>query len=659
MLQDKLRKGLLVLVLPGLLTCQINRINAQAFTPERMKAEFTLLLAGYVNWEDEENIDNFRIGVLSDQLVFNELSFKAGSDRLKTKPFDAVYLKQINDISGIHILYVGKERNADIRRIINKINGQPVLMVTDSLTEYELVMINLLALNKGGKAFELNKKNIDEAGLSISNKILYMGGKEDDLREIYRASEKELEKVRDELVVLNADLALQQQLLEKRKVEIDSLNREVDRQMQERSNLADDIREQQAVLAEKNDLLSARESELRTKEAEISSQNDRLQQLLQDIESSSKILQDQRLNMQLQTRQIEAQRSILEKQTVIIEKQQGILYLFGSLIILFTCLIFIVIWAYNIKRRANRILKDRNESIKRQNAEITRQKEEILAQGQQLMQVNRKIEKQNQNITSSIYYALTIQQAILPLPEELDKYFENFVIFLPKDIVSGDFYWISHVHRTENLETIFIAVADCTGHGVPGGFLSMVGTRLLNAIVAESRIFEPREILYELDERFRKALKQDRTENDDGMDLCLCRIERQTGLQAAGQGAGMVSVCFAGARRPLFYTNGDNDIVRLHGDRKTVGGSYPHEVAFSEEKLELNSNSILYLTTDGLADQPSPEREKFGINRLIRILSSCKHLSMQEQKRNLEEELLKFQKYENQRDDITVMGIRL
>jgi serine phosphatase RsbU (regulator of sigma subunit) len=185
-----------------------------------------------------------------------------------------------------------------------------------------------------------------------------------------------------------------------------------------------------------------------------------------------------------------------------------------------------------------------------------------------------------------------------------------------------------------------------------------VATRLLNAIVNESRIFEPRKILTELDERFRKTLKQDRTENDDGMDLCLCRIERHKDLPASGR-KGTVEVCFSGARRPLFYTGNGQEIIRLQGNRKPVGGRYHQEITFTDETLVLDSSSILYLTTDGLADQHSPEREKFGNKRLVQALSSCRHLSMEEQKRMLDEELLSFQKFEKQRDDITVMGIRL
>jgi hypothetical protein len=141
-----------IILLAGLLSCLVNQPGAQGFTIDRIKAEYTLLLSGYVNWADEEQFASYRIGVLGDPLVYNELSFKSQMDQLKGKPFEAVYLKHISDVSGIRILYVGKDRNVDIRRIVNKIKGQPVLMVTDSASEFEYVMINLLAMNRGGQA---------------------------------------------------------------------------------------------------------------------------------------------------------------------------------------------------------------------------------------------------------------------------------------------------------------------------------------------------------------------------------------------------------------------------------------------------------------------------------------------------------------------------
>ncbi len=619
-------------------------LHAQMFSRDRTKAEYTLLFSSYVNWEGEEYVPQYKIGVFGSPAVYNELSFKAGTDKLKGKPFTVTYIKRIKDINSFHVLYVAASRNPDIKRIAGKIGGQQILMVTDSCPDYEHIMINMLALNLGGKSFEINKGNIDATGLQVSDRILYAGGGEDDLREIYRASEKELEAVRMELHEVSADLEAQKGMLEERRKDIDSLNLEITGQMSELDTLTAEILDQQAVLKAKNQVLQNREQVLREKEAEISQQNDRLSGLLSDIETSSDILQEQRRNIQKQARQIEAQTDVLATQTDTIERQKNILLLFGLMFILGAGLIGAVIRAYRIKKAANRELEEKNESIRRQNIEITRQKEEITAQ--------------REHIQSSIYYALTIQQAILPLPDELGSYFENFIIYNPKDIVSGDFYWMSRVSsESDSKEKILLAVVDCTGHGVPGGFLSMVGSRMLNVIVTEKAIHDTRSVLEEMDRRVRLALRQDRTENEDGMDVCLCSIERIR--IPDGDYGERVSICFTGARRPLFYTSGSSGPVRLQGDRKGVGGPFFRDMEFTVNELELKRGDMLYLTTDGLADQPSPGREKFSTKRIVRILAEVRDLPMSEQKNRLDYELVSFQKYEKQRDDITVLGIKL
>ena len=637
-----LQKGITALVLLSLF--HTPDLYAQMFTRDRTKAEYTLLFSGYVNWEGEEQIRQYSIGVLNSPLVYNELSFKSGTGKLKGKPFTVSYIKRIKDIGAVHVLYVAASRNPDIKRIAGKIKGQPILMVTDSCPDYEHIMINMLALNLGGKSFEINKGNIDETGLQVSDKILYVGGREEYLREIYLASEKEHEAVRKELADVSADLEEQKKMLGERRKEIDSLNLEIKGQMSELETLTDEIKDQQDVLEAKNRVLEDREKELREKEIEISQQNDRLSGLMADIETSSDILQEQRRNIQLQARQIEAQTDVLASQTDTIERQKNILLFFVVLFILGVGLIAAIIRAYRIKKEANRVLEDKNEAIRRQNIEITRQKEEITAQ--------------REHIKSSIYYALTIQQAILPQPEELDIYFENLIIYNPKDIVSGDFYWMSRVSaESDSNEKILLAVVDCTGHGVPGGFLSIVGSRILNAIVTENAIYDPGSILEEMDQRVRQALKQDKTENEDGMDVCLCSIERSR--KRDGSYGEKVKIRFTGARRPLFYISGSSDPVRLQGDRKGVGGPYFKDMEFTETALDLKRGDMLYLTTDGLADQSSPGGDKFGNKKIMRILTEGRGLPMSEQKILLDEALVSFQKYEKQRDDITFLGIKL
>ena len=256
------------------------------------------------------------------------------------------------------------------------------------------------------------------------------------------------------------------------------------------------------------------------------------------------------------------------------------------------------------------------------------------------------IKKQHNEITSSVNYASTIQNAMLPAKENMDKLFENFIFYRPKDIVSGDFYWVTEVDNK-----IFVAVVDCTGHGVPGAFMSMIGSRLLNEIVNERKILETDAILEQLNIDVRKALRQDQTDNTDGMDVCLCRIEKNN------EGA---EISFTGAKRPLFvYQSEKLEVLRLLGNKKTVGGKYFQKMQFSQTKLRLKKGDIIYLTTDGYVDQNNPERKKFTTPHFMRLLNEIKNNTLSEQRQVLENQLDKWKNSEEQRDDISIVGIKI
>jgi len=265
-------------------------------------------------------------------------------------------------------------------------------------------------------------------------------------------------------------------------------------------------------------------------------------------------------------------------------------------------------------------------------------------------QAYREIEDKNKNITASIRYAKTIQQAILPSDKELqESLHEYFTIYKPKDIVSGDFYWF--VHKPDQNRK-FLAAVDCTGHGVPGAFMSMIGHSLLDEIVNADQIYEPARILENLNIRVREALKQDEKVNDDGMDVCLCMMESIDN--------NAVKVTFTGAKRPLYYmTQTSEKLVALKGDLKSVGGLSLRQRHFTNKEILLRKGDTIYLTSDGLIDQSGINKRKFGTLRLIKLLEENAHLPMQKQKAVLEEELQKHQQNTEQRDDIMVIGVRV
>ncbi|TAH18761.1 MAG: GAF domain-containing protein [Cytophagales bacterium] len=272
----------------------------------------------------------------------------------------------------------------------------------------------------------------------------------------------------------------------------------------------------------------------------------------------------------------------------------------------------------------------------------------------------------NKNITDSIRYAQTIQEAIMPSESQMHAYFsEYFVIYRPKDIVSGDIYWLGHNPIIDNNRSLVsFALIDCTGHGVPGGFMSLVSSYLLNDIESNltnmqkkkqdnsSAIFTPAVVLEYLDGRFRESLKQYEKNNDDGMDIAFCTLEQMID--------GQTKVTFAGAKRPiLYYRQADAVLETIRGEKRSIGGQYKKEHPFQNHEIILSKGDMLYFTTDGFADQNDEERHRFTSAKLTELIEENAKLPTKEQKANIETILDSYMKNTEQRDDITIIGIRV
>jgi ligand-binding sensor domain-containing protein/serine phosphatase RsbU (regulator of sigma subunit) len=279
----------------------------------------------------------------------------------------------------------------------------------------------------------------------------------------------------------------------------------------------------------------------------------------------------------------------------------------------------------------------RTSSIKRENKVL---EEKVKARTQELAQ-------KNNDITSSIEYAKRIQLAILPSLDQVYKYFPNsFILYKPKDIVSGDFYWFG----VKNGRKI-IAAVDCTGHGVPGAFMSMIGHNLLNQIILENGVTQPNEILNALHHGVQAALKQgtNTVDTSDGMDIAICSIdEKNKELQ------------FAGAHRPLFILNG-NTFNKIDGDKYSIGGSELDEQRkFTLHSIQITKGDSVYMTSDGYADQFGGEKgKKFMTKRFYEQLIAIQHQTMDKQIQTLDQVFETWKSNYQQVDDILIIGIRL
>ena len=255
------------------------------------------------------------------------------------------------------------------------------------------------------------------------------------------------------------------------------------------------------------------------------------------------------------------------------------------------------------------------------------------------------IEIKNEEITDSITYARRIQEAILPSRESINACINDcFVYYQPKDIVAGDFYWIE-----ETPKGLLVGVADCTGHGVPGAMVSVVCNNALNRAVREYNLYEPAAILDKVTELVINTFEQSATEIMDGMDIALCRINQD------GK-----SIEFAGANNPLWIFDKDeieSDIIK--GCKQPIG-RFLTQKPFKGKNIPVNPGNILYLFTDGFADQFGGKRgKKYKYKPFNNLLSKIKGQKMSDQLNAIQSEFETWKDDFDQIDDVCVVGIRL
>ena len=310
-----------------------------------------------------------------------------------------------------------------------------------------------------------------------------------------------------------------------------------------------------------------------------------------------------------------------EKQKIIIIerlRRQNIIIIFFSVIVILLIILGLVAYmAYKVKKKDNLLL--------------ALQKKEI--------------EEKHSEITKSINYAKRIQNAILPPIDTIQKVLpDSFILFKPKDIVSGDFYWFY-----ETPAGYLIAVADCTGHGVPGAFMNMIGSEKLNEAVLQSN--KPDEILHFLNYGIKTSLRQaDAQSTKDGMDIALCFFDKQTN-----------ELTYSGANRPLWIIEKhSNTVTEIKALKVAIGGHTQDDQIFVSHKIKLQKGDSFYIFSDGYVDQFGGTLDKkLTSKRLKEILVEIENKTMNEQGKYLEEFISIWKAEKEQIDDILVMGIRV
>ncbi|MES2837900.1 MAG: two-component regulator propeller domain-containing protein [Bacteroidota bacterium] len=316
-------------------------------------------------------------------------------------------------------------------------------------------------------------------------------------------------------------------------------------------------------------------------------------------------------------------------------------YTLCVIIILGSFYLYITIKTRNLEIR-QKVLEDQ---VSERTKELREEKEKVELINIEVYKQNEIIEHKNKDITDSINYAKRIQEALLPAIEGIEKGFtQAFVLFKPKDIVSGDFYWFAARGNKR-----FIAACDCTGHGVPGAFMSMIGNNLLNQIILENKVEQPGEILKQLNNGIKFAFNrsENQSNRNDGMDISLCVFDVETN-----------KLEYAGAQRPMYYVR-NGVLEEIKGTKNPIGGITPIDFEYINNVFDTLPGDAVYMSSDGYADQFGGENgKKFMTKRFKELILEIQQMSLEEQRHALDNNIMGWMGHHEQIDDVLVIGVK-
>ncbi|MEI6049059.1 MAG: YfiR/HmsC family protein [Bacteroidota bacterium] len=589
------------------------------------------LVAKYVNYGPGfSDSSSFKIGVLvGDYDLINEMANLAKTrTRIQDKPVLVMGFRKLESLIHTQVLYVNKNAGFDLEKIKEKIAGKQTMLITEGY-EFRESMINFIVVDNRPQ-YDINEEYIKKEGMSVPQTLLFTAIKtKEDWQNLFDIASKEIDvqkaTIKQQLVTID----IQRQEILKQKVLLDSLDKAI-------------VAKEKA-LGEKQKLLNYQVIQITKQQGEISVQKQTIlvQQKEVLIQKDTLSHQKEKISLQIaridgQLKKIGEQESKIKVQLETLEKQKLILYFVLFALLLVSALGYYIYRGYKIKKEANVRLEEKNRTISLQKDEIEKQRDLAAAQRDQ-------IAYQKQHITDSIMYAKRIQTALIPSLELFSDKLEHFVLYKPLAIVSGDFYWVS---SQGNLQIIISA--DCTGHGVPGAFMSMLGVTMLNEIVNGKHILMPDEITENLRQGIIKSLNQVAEEDSikDGMDIAVCAVDFDKNL-----------LWYTGANNPLYLVRG-GELTHYRPDKMPASIHYKME-PFTLQKIELQKGDAFYIFSDGYCDQfGGPKQKKFMSNQLKETLVAMAGKPMLQQGERLNEIFEEWRKDSPQVDDVTLIGVR-
>jgi len=580
----------------------------QGFTNET-RALLILDISRYVVYDEAApEREDFSITLLdNDSNLFFDLEEIAKTRKeIQGKTIGISVCTDIEELEPSHVVFLNRVDGFQIEDVISKISGTNTLLISEGYP-FRSSMINFVVID-GEPQFEANEELMIQEGLYVNELFLAQAIKtREDWESLYEVTEDELE--------LEKSITEQQYLL-------------IEQQQ-------DQIRDQELLITDNRRTLEKLRSEidireieieqkttvLETQEGEIESQNLTIDAQVREVMQQREILNEQEQSIRtkeeaisLKEEEIRRQDEKIVLQAEAIQTQKIIILAAALALILVFGLVYFIWRNYRNKKRANILLQAQRDQIA----------------------------YQKQHITDSIEYAKMIQAAILPSMELFSHKLEHFVVFKPRDIVSGDFYWAEEIAGK-----YLIVTADCTGHGVPGAFMSMLGISLLNEIIISKEIIRPDLVLNHLRNKIIEALRQKAGSIvKDGMDMTVCLFDRET-----------LQLQFSGANNPLYIVS-DGQLTQIKGDKMPVA---IHDIMdpFSLHHLTLKRGDTFYTFSDGFADQfGGPKRKKFLAKNFKSLILSVQNLSMIEQGSKLDEVFTDYRLELEQIDDVVVIGVK-
>lgn len=637
-----------------------NVARAQYETSDEQKAKIIYNIPKYLIWENDADILVISIGVVKGDFEFVKLLKK---EARKAYPgsgtkVQVLEFKTVSDAAAdksLNVLYTPYSN--DFKAALAAFKTKPVALISDNYVDKKQILLNLEDEKTGYVSFKFSSANLRKLGISVHpNMTKDLHGEDISKDDIINDQSKQLNITQTELNKKEKELNEKKQLLDQREKEIYQKQQQIEvqnrnMQIQNRAIQAqaeklesqrkemDKLKDQQektlAELADAEEILDAKTKESMEVAQELLKQKE-------ELVEQQQIAEEQQRHINEVNEEISAKETELAALSVKNAFLNNILLVSLIALGIFLILVIFIVKLYMGKRRDNQKLEEQNSRIEKQKTELEEQNARIEKQKAVLAE-------QKDKIIESIVYAQKIQQAVMPPEEYFNSYLpEHFIMLKPRDIVSGDFYWGNHVG-----DKFIYTAADCTGHGVPGAFMSLLGIAFLNDITARMSAdnITAGEILTQLRSDIITYLRQSGKEDEqkDGMDMALCVYDKANN-----------KLQYAGAHNPLIIIR-NGELIQYDADEMPIGYYENQTEKFTNYEIDIMPGDMTYMFSDGYADQfgmVGGRKKKYMIKRFRDYLVEIHKLDMATQKQKLDDNLVQWRGELRQLDDVLVLGVK-